>query len=282
MTEYEKMVAGEIYDACDAELLKELNAVKVLCQQYNNLLPTDFAARNEMLRQLLGQADQDTFINQPFFCDYGSHIRVGKRFFANFGLTVLDEAFVTIGDDCFVGPGVHIYTACHSTNPAERATRKEWAEPVTIGNNVWIGGNVTILPGVTIGDNCTIGAGSVVTHDIPADTISAGNPAKVIKKLKIEKPAEPKRQAPKPANKAEERAWKMVIVIGEQLLPRRQIIADLGLRQKSRAIFINNYWRPAYELGYIDLTYTSVPSKPEQTYRLTPKGLELYHLIKSK
>ena len=296
MTEYEKMVAGLIYDACNADLLKELNAVKVLCQQYNNLLPTDFAARNAMLRQLLGQADRDTFINQPFYCDYGRHIRVGKRFFANFGLTVLDEAFVTIGDDCFVGPGVHIYTACHSTDPRVRDTRKEWAEPVTIGDSVWIGGNVTILPGVTIGDNCTIGAGSVVTHDIPANTIAAGNPARVIKKLNPEKPVEnevataltvepptgPKKQAPKPANKAEERAWKMVMVIGEQLLPRRQIIADLGLRQKSRAIFINNYWRPAYELGYIDLTYTSVPSKPEQTYRLTPKGLELYHLLKSK
>jgi len=293
MTEYEKMVAGKIYNACDAELLKELNAVKVLCQQYNNLLPTDFAARNAMLRQLLGQADQDTFINQPFFCDYGRHIRVGKRFFANFGLTVLDEAFVTIGDDCFIGPGVHIYTACHSTDPAERATRREWAEPVTIGNSVWIGGNVTILPGVTIGDNCTIGAGSVVTHSIPANSIAAGNPAKVIKKVKNAKPAEnevptplttepptePKIQAPKPASKAEERAWKMVLVIGERLLPRRQIIADLGLKQKSRAIFINNYWRPAYELGYIDLTYSSIPSKPEQTYHLTQKGLEQYHLL---
>ena len=91
-TEREKMLAGEVYDACDAELLKDLNAVKVLCQQYNNLLPTDFAARNKMLRQMLGQADEDTFIVQPFYCDYGKHIRVGKRFFANFGLTILDEA----------------------------------------------------------------------------------------------------------------------------------------------------------------------------------------------
>ena len=87
------MLAGEVYDACDAELLEDLNAVKVLCQQYNNLLPTDFAARNEMLRNMLGQADEDTFINQPFYCDYGKHIRVGKRFFANFGLTILDEAY---------------------------------------------------------------------------------------------------------------------------------------------------------------------------------------------
>lgn len=183
MTEKEKMLAGELYDACDAELLAELNAVKVKCQQYNNLLPTDIAARNTMLIEMLGQADKDTFINQPFYCDYGKHIRVGKRFFANFGLTILDEALVTIGDDCFIGPGVHIYTACHSTNPIERKSRREWAEPVTIGNNVWIGGNVTILPGVTIGDNCTIGAGSVVTKDIPANAIVGGNPAKLIKMI---------------------------------------------------------------------------------------------------
>ena len=183
MTEKEKMLAGEIYDACNPELLNELNAVKVLCQQYNQLLPTDFAARNEMLQQMLGQADADTFINQPFHCDYGKHIRVGKRFFANFCLTVLDEALVTFGDDCFVGPNVSIYTACHSTNPVERNTRQEWAKPVTIGNNVWIGGSVTILAGVTIGDNCTIGAGSVVTRDIPANSVAIGNPARVVKQV---------------------------------------------------------------------------------------------------
>ena len=183
MTEKEKMLAGEIYDACNPELLEELNAVKVLCQQYNQLLPTDFAARNKMLQQMLGQADADTFINQPFYCDYGKHIRVGKRFFANFCLTILDEAPVTFGDDCFVGPNVSIYTACHSTNPVERNTRQEWAKPVTIGNNVWIGGSVTILAGVTIGDNCTIGAGSVVTRDIPANSVAVGNPARVVKQV---------------------------------------------------------------------------------------------------
>lgn len=183
MTEKEKMLAGEIYDACNPELLEELNAVKVLCQQYNQLLPTDFAARNKMLQQMLGQADADTFINQPFYCDYGKQIRVGKRFFANFCLTVLDEALVTFGDDCFVGPNVSIYTACHSTNPVERNTSQEWAKPVTIGNNVWIGGSVTILAGVTIGDNCTIGAGSVVTRDIPANSVAVGNPARVVKQV---------------------------------------------------------------------------------------------------
>lgn len=177
------MLAGELYDACDPALLEELNAVKVKCQQYNNLLPTDFAARNAMLIDMLGQADKDTFINQPFYCDYGKHIRVGKRFFANFHFTVLDEAQVTFGDDCFVGPNVSIYTACHSTDPVERNTRQEWAKPVTVGNNVWIGGSVTILAGVTIGDNCTIGAGAVVTHDFPDNVVIAGNPAKVIKQI---------------------------------------------------------------------------------------------------
>lgn len=183
MTEKQKMLSGELYDACDAALLEELNAVKVLCQQYNNLLPTDFVARNTMLQQMLGQADADTFINQPFYCDYGKHIRLGKRFFANFHLTILDEALVTIGDDCFCGPNVSIYTACHSTDPVERNSRREWAKPVSIGNSVWIGGDVIILPGVTIGDNCTIGAGSVVTRDIPANSVAAGNPARVIKTL---------------------------------------------------------------------------------------------------
>lgn len=135
------------------------------------------------MHEILGKCDEDTFINQPFYCDYGKHIRVGKRFFANFNWVVLDEALVTIGDDCFIGPNVIIYTACHSTNPLERNTRQEWAKPVTIGNNCWIGGSVTILPGVTIGDNVTIGAGSVVVRDVPSNCVAVGNPAKVIKCL---------------------------------------------------------------------------------------------------
>lgn len=183
MTEMEKMLAGEIYLATDEQLLKDLNATKDLVWQYNALRPTDFAGRQAMLAQILGQCDADTFINQPFYCDYGKHIKVGKRFFANFNFTVLDEAMVTIGDDCFIGPNVGIYTACHSTDPVERNTRREWALPVTIGNNVWIGGSVTILAGVTIGDNVTVGAGSVVVKDIPSGVVVAGNPARIIKKL---------------------------------------------------------------------------------------------------
>ena len=184
MTEKEKMLSGQLYSAVDKELIRELNEVKNQIQAYNNLLPTDLEARRQMLNEILGEvADGAAFINQPFYCDYGKHIRVGKRFFANFHFTVLDEALVTIGDDCFIGPNVSIYTACHSTDPVERNSRKEWAEPVTIGDTVWIGGDVCILPGVTIGDNVTIGAGSVVTRDIPSGTVAVGNPCRVIKTI---------------------------------------------------------------------------------------------------
>ena len=184
MTEKEKMLAGEYYSAVDPELISELNAVKDIIHEYNLLRPSDLERRREMLLSLLGHvADDKVFINQPFYCDYGKQISVGRRFFANFNLTILDEAPVTFGDDCFIGPNVSIYTACHSTDPLERNSRREWAQPVSIGNNVWIGGSVVILPGVTIGDNVTIGAGSVVVHDIPSGSIAVGNPCQVVKSI---------------------------------------------------------------------------------------------------
>lgn len=184
MTEKEKMLAGMVYSAVDKELLEELNGVKEVIHRYNALPPSDVVGRLGILKDLLGGIGDDAIIiNQPFYCDYGKQISVGRRFFANFHLTVLDEAKVTIGDDCFIGPNVSIYTACHSTDPIERNTRKEWAKPVTIGNNVWIGGSTTILPGVTIGDNVTIGAGSVVTKSIPSNVVAAGNPCKIIRSL---------------------------------------------------------------------------------------------------
>ena len=182
MTEKEKMLAGLIYDATNPELIAELQATREVIYEFNTLRPSEIQRMKEILKSLLGYTGDDDFvINQPFRCDYGSQISIGKRFFANFNFTVLDEASVTIGDDCFIGPNVSIYTACHSTDPVERNTRQEWAKPVTIGNNVWIGGSVTILPGVTIGDNVTIGAGSVVVGDIPSNTVAVGNPCKVVK-----------------------------------------------------------------------------------------------------
>ena len=184
MTEKEKMLAGEVYCAIDPQLLKELAEAREVIHDYNLLRPSENKKKLKLLKGLLGHiGDDKVIINQPFRCDYGKQISIGKRFFANFNVTILDEAPVTIGDDCFVGPNVSIYTACHSTDPVERNTRQEWAKPVTIGNNVWIGGSVTILPGVSIGDNVSIGAGSVVVNDIPSNTIAVGNPCKVIKQL---------------------------------------------------------------------------------------------------
>ena len=145
--------------------------------------PTDHALRTEKIKQILGKTGERVIINQPFHCDYGSNISVGEDFFANFNLTVLDEAPVTIGNNCFIGPNVGLYTACHPTDPVARNSRQEWAEPITIGHNVWIGGGVTVLPGVTIGDNVTIGAGSVVAKDIPSNCVAVGNPCRPVKWL---------------------------------------------------------------------------------------------------
>ena len=184
MTEKEKMLAGQLYDATDPVLIAELQATREAIYEYNMLRPTETQRMRQTIKSLLGSvADDDFLINQPFRCDYGRQISIGRRFFANFNFTVLDEARVTIGDDCFIGPNVSIYTACHSTDPVERDTRQEWAVPVTIGHHVWIGGSVTILPGVTIGDNVTIGAGSVVVSDIPSNTVAVGNPCRVIRHI---------------------------------------------------------------------------------------------------
>ena len=184
MTEKEKMLSGQIYSAIDPELSGELIETRRMIREYNSIDPGDKKWLYAVISRLLGSiGDERIIVVQPFFCDYGKHISVGRRFFSNFNFTVLDEARVTIGDDCFIGPNVSIYTACHSTDPVERNSRQEWALPVTIGNNVWIGGSVTILPGVTIGDNVTIGAGSVVVADIPSNSVAVGNPARVVKKV---------------------------------------------------------------------------------------------------
>ena len=180
---WRKMVEGEVYDAPHPELIKKLEVTRELLWEFNSLRPSKKEELNAILHRLLGSHGEWFQFNQPFRCDYGENIHIGECFFANFNLTILDEAEVRIGDYCFIGPNVSIYTACHPLDPVERNKFLEWAEPVTIGNNVWIGGSTTICPGVTIGDNVVIGAGSVVTKDIPSNVVAVGNPARIIKLL---------------------------------------------------------------------------------------------------
>lgn len=178
VAEWTKMLKGEVYEASYEPFLEMLMRTRKLIKVYNKLEPDNTVRMQSILRSLLRKCGENIIVNQPFRCDYGCNISIGENFMANFNLTILDEALVTIGDNAFIGPNVSIYTACHPVDPQERNKWVEWAEPVTIGNNVWIGGSVTILPGVTIGDNVTIGAGSVVSKDIPANCVAVGNPCK--------------------------------------------------------------------------------------------------------
>lgn len=182
-TEWQKMLAGEVYDAYRQEFLDRLLSTRNEIYRFNNLPPSDITGQQEIIRALFGSCGERFIINQPFRCDYGCNIHIGEDFFANFNFTVLDEAQVRIGSHAFIGPNVSIFTACHPLDAENRNRFVEWAEPVTIGNNVWIGGDSTILPGVTIGNNVVIGAGSVVTKNIPDNVVAAGNPARIIKHL---------------------------------------------------------------------------------------------------
>ncbi len=185
MTEKEKMLAGMIYDAgSDKELVAERLECKELCREYNDLRPKDTAAREALLHRIFGYIDGDILVEQPFYCDYGYNIRVGRNFYANFNLVVLDEAPVTFGDNVFIAPNCGFYTAEHPINAEERSKGLEYARPITVGSDVWFGAGVSVLPGVTIGSNCVIGAGSVVVGDIPSDSVAVGNPCKVIRSLK--------------------------------------------------------------------------------------------------
>lgn len=183
-TEKEKMLAGEIYDAnYDSQLIAERQECKELCRNYNDLRPRETAAREELIVRILGHVDGPLLIEQPFYCDYGYNISVGKNFYANYNLVILDEAPVTFGDNVFIAPNCGFYTAGHPIDTLRRNKGLEYARPITVGDNVWIGANVCVLPGVTIGDNCVIGAGSVVVKDIPANSVAVGNPCRVVKTI---------------------------------------------------------------------------------------------------
>lgn len=184
MTEKEKMLEGMIYDANnDPALIAERLECKELCYNYNHLRPKDTEGREALLRKILGSVKGNILVEQPFYCDYGYNISVGENFYANFNLVILDEASVTFGDNVFIAPDCGFYTAGHPLDASERNKGLEYARPIVIGNNVWIGAGVRVLPGVTIGDNCVIGAGSVVVKDIPANSLAVGNPCKAIKTI---------------------------------------------------------------------------------------------------
>jgi len=181
-TEYEKMLAGELYDAGDKELKEMRIRARALMHVYNQTA-YDKGQREMLLKKLLGKIGKNTDIQTPFFCDYGSHIEVGDNFFANFNCTFLDCNFIRIGNNVFLGPHVQIYAAHHPVIAAERIKGPELASPVTIKDNVWIGGGSIICAGVTIGENTTIGAGSVVVKNIPANVVAVGNPCRTVKQL---------------------------------------------------------------------------------------------------
>lgn len=181
-TEKEKMLAGEYYDALDEELIGDRVQARELAYTFNQTNPRDEGKRQAILKQLI-RAKGSCFIEGNLYVDYGYNIEVGDNFYANYGCVILDVNKVTIGENVLLAPSVQIYTATHPVDPAERLTGKEFGKPVTIGDNVWIGGGAIICPGVTIGNNVTIGAGAVVTKDIPNSVFAAGNPAKIIRQV---------------------------------------------------------------------------------------------------
>lgn len=166
----------------DESVMAEQKVCRKILQRLNMIDRSDFDEISKIVKELLGKSE-NAFINPPFYCDYGSHIEVGKNFFANYNCTIIDVAKVKIGDNCQMAPNVAIYTAGHPVHPVSRNSMYEYGIEVTIGDNVWIGGNTIILPGVNIGNNTVIGAGSVVTKDIPDWVIAAGNPCKVIRNI---------------------------------------------------------------------------------------------------
>lgn len=181
MNHIERRDKGILYIS-DNAVFEEQKRARRLTQKLNTMDRSDFDGIRAVVKELFGKSE-DAFVNPPFYCDYGMHIEVGKNFFANYNCMILDVGRVVIGDNCQMAPNVAIYTAGHPVHPATRNTAYEYGIDITIGHNVWIGGNTVICPGVTIGDNAVIGAGSVVTKDIPAWSIAVGNPCKVIRKI---------------------------------------------------------------------------------------------------
>ena len=181
-TERDKMLAGDLYDPLDPELAHARERARDLCQALNATREGQSDERRRILRELFGAGGEDMWMQPPFFCDYGTNIRLGKKCFFNFNCVVLDVCRVEVGDYTLFGPAVQIYTATHPLD-AELRRRQEFGKPVAIGSDVWVGGGAIICPGVRIGSKSVIGAGSVVTRDIPEGVFAAGNPCRVIREL---------------------------------------------------------------------------------------------------
>ena len=179
----DEMMSGRLYDASNGELLDELYRAQELCQDYNALRITDFEGRARILGKLIGKAGQNLIVVSPFFCDYGSNIVVGDNVFINCYCVFLDEAKITIGSNVFIAPQCGFYTAGHPLSFELRRQKLEYSLPITIGDDVWIGGMVSVMPGVTIGSGSVIAGGSVVIDDIPSGVLAAGNPCRVIRKI---------------------------------------------------------------------------------------------------
>ncbi len=182
-TEREKMLAGEMYDPMDPELVFARKRTRDLVFRYNGLQPSEEEGRRALLREMLGSGGNSVFIEPPFHCDYGANIHLGDRVFANFDCVFLDVCEIHIGDDCMIAPKVGIYTATHPVDPVLRTSGRECGKPISIGNRVWIGAGSMLLPGITIGNDVVIGAGSVVTKSVPDRVVVAGNPARIIRRL---------------------------------------------------------------------------------------------------
>jgi acetyltransferase-like isoleucine patch superfamily enzyme len=196
MNEMEKAAAGLLYDTNnDLELIRQRQKAKALLYEYNHLSPQDDEDQRRLLQTLLGKTGEKFIIEAPFHCDYGYNIELGENFYANVNLVILDCARVTLGSNVFIGPNVGLYTAGHPLDVERRNQGLEYALPIIIGDNVWIGGGVTILPGVTVGEGSVIGAGSVVTKSVPANVVAVGNPCHIVREI-----GEADRQAFRPSD----------------------------------------------------------------------------------
>ncbi|CAG9621546.1 sugar O-acetyltransferase [Sutcliffiella rhizosphaerae] len=184
-TEKERMIAGDMYNPEDPELLRDRENARNLVREYNQTSDAEADHRRHILNQLLGSFGKNIKMEPNIRFDYGYNTHVGENFYANFDCTILDVCEVRFGDNCMLAPNVQIYTATHPLHPTERNSGREYAKPITIGNNVWIGGGAIINPGVNIGDNVVVASGAVVTKDIPENVVVGGNPARVLKQIEL-------------------------------------------------------------------------------------------------